>query len=246
VHRRGVPATANMVAVVSVERVPASLLPRRPFLTVLAPGGPRTICPVRCFIAVWPPLTALDVLAALPRPASEAVHWTAAVQWHITLRFFGQLTEGEADAALTALTAAAASVREPVVARGGPGCRVLNRRLLVWPVAGLDGLAATVSAATAGLGRPPGGGPSPATSPWPEPGPGRTSGPGPRPGPAPKRAGKSPPSTWSKAFSTPKVPATGLGPRCLSVVPGGEPRLPAQGALPNTRLVVECPIELHL
>jgi 2'-5' RNA ligase len=72
----------------------------------------------------------------------------------VTIRFFGDLDQDAAEAALAALVTVAGS-RGPVCATGGPDCRLLNPGLIAWPVAGLEALAAAVSAATAALGRPP-------------------------------------------------------------------------------------------
>jgi 2'-5' RNA ligase len=64
---------------------------------------------VRCFVAVWPPDDVLDDLAALPRPAATYARWSTRDQWHVTLRFFGELDEAGVAAATQALSDAAGS-----------------------------------------------------------------------------------------------------------------------------------------
>ena len=64
---------------------------------------------MRCFVAVWPPDDVLDDLAALPRPAATYARWSTRDQWHVTLRFFGELDEAGVAAATQALSEAAGS-----------------------------------------------------------------------------------------------------------------------------------------
>src|SRR5438445_10975988 len=59
----------------------------------------------RLFVAVWLPEHVLDLVAALPRPDVEGLRWTSRDQWHVTLRFFGNV---ELDDAVAALQRAAA------------------------------------------------------------------------------------------------------------------------------------------
>ncbi len=75
---------------------------------------------MRCFVAVLPPPGVLDVLARLDRPAAPGVRWTHPDQWHVTLRFLGEVDPGEASAALAGLNA------EAVVAAMGPATIVLG------------------------------------------------------------------------------------------------------------------------
>ena len=124
---------------------------------------------MRLFIAVWPPDHVLEALGALERPAVEGVRWTTPDQWHITLRFLGELADpvaadagrgtdaptrdqGGAAAAVVAARLrssslpAAEAVMGPASECGAPG--------VLWlPVAGLDPLAAAVTDATHGIGR---------------------------------------------------------------------------------------------
>lgn len=103
---------------------------------------------MRLFVAVWPPQELRRRLAALGRPALPGVSWTSAEQWHVTLRFLGEVAP-EAVSALDADLLACAGGACPCVASAGPTVRRLGRHLLVVPVAGLDPLARAVGAATA-------------------------------------------------------------------------------------------------
>jgi RNA 2',3'-cyclic 3'-phosphodiesterase len=105
---------------------------------------------LRLFIAVVPPDEVLDAVAALPRPETEGLRWTSRDQWHVTLRFLGQV-DGVAD--VTAALAGAALGR--CEARLGPEIARFGRRVLQIPATGLDDLAAAVVAATGDIGRPP-------------------------------------------------------------------------------------------
>ncbi len=104
---------------------------------------------MRCFVAVLPPPEVLDVLARLDRPAAPGVRWTHHDQWHVSLRFLGEVDPGEASVALAELNADAA------VAAMGPATTVLGGHAVVVPVSGLDVLAASVVARTALVGEPP-------------------------------------------------------------------------------------------
>lgn len=125
---------------------------------------------MRLFVAVVPPDDVLDRLASLRRPARPGVRWTRREQWHVTLRFLGEVDEAAVPALVAALDAApldaappaAAAVpaaappaAPPAAAVLGPRVAALGRRVVQIPVAGLDDLAAAVTAATATVGRPP-------------------------------------------------------------------------------------------
>jgi RNA 2',3'-cyclic 3'-phosphodiesterase len=105
---------------------------------------------VRLFVAVVPPPDVLAAVARLPRPDVPGVRWSTRDQWHVTLRFLGEVDDP--DAVVAALESADLA---PAAATLGPGVAVLGRSVLVIPVAGLDDLAASVVAATSALGRPP-------------------------------------------------------------------------------------------
>ena len=109
---------------------------------------------MRYFVAVWPTEEVLDALAALPRPELGTARWSTRDQWHVTLRFFGELDEGGFNRATGALAKAAAHLSGPLEARGGPSTRFMGPRLIVWPVAGLAEAARAVERATAKIGKP--------------------------------------------------------------------------------------------
>jgi RNA 2',3'-cyclic 3'-phosphodiesterase len=95
----------------------------------------------RLFIAVWPPAAVIEELTALPRPEEPTVRWTTATQWHVTLRFLGSVDVEDAAAGLARMRAA------PAVAALGPRIVALGDAAVV-PVAGLEGVAEAVRAAT--------------------------------------------------------------------------------------------------
>jgi RNA 2',3'-cyclic 3'-phosphodiesterase len=105
---------------------------------------------VRLFVAVRPPEPALDRVAALRRPAQAGVRWTTRAQWHVTLRFLGEVTDPAPVAA--ALDGASLPGAE---GRLGPAVGRLGREVVMVPVHGLDALAAAVVSATAAAGLPP-------------------------------------------------------------------------------------------
>jgi 2'-5' RNA ligase len=135
-----------------------------PSPSVQGPGGravgqfdcppSATLLQVRSFVAVWPPEEVLDALAALPRPGTGVLRWSRRDQWHVTLRFFGEIEPKAAERASAALAKVAGSFREPPRAVGGPATRFLGPGLIVWPVEGLSELARAVGRATAKLGKP--------------------------------------------------------------------------------------------
>jgi 2'-5' RNA ligase len=105
---------------------------------------------VRLFVAVRPPDRLTAALARLARPERPGVRWTGRHEWHVTLRFLGALDDPAPVAA--ALDAAPLAACQAVL---GPRVATLGRQVVCVPVAGLDGLAAAVEAATGAFGRPP-------------------------------------------------------------------------------------------
>ncbi len=107
----------------------------------------------RLFLAAPIPESLRALMAArLPRPDEPGVRWVPAHQWHVTLRFVGEVDDtGEATliAALDRLDAPAAA------ARLGPRVSRLGRNVVCLPVSGLDELAESVRVATAAVGDPP-------------------------------------------------------------------------------------------
>ena len=109
---------------------------------------------MRLFVAVVPPDDVLDALRALRRPPVAGIRWTTRNQWHVTLRFLG-----EVDGSLVGPVAEAldgASLGGAVAVELGPAVRALGDRVVCVPAAGLDEVAAGVVRATAGFGIEPG------------------------------------------------------------------------------------------
>lgn len=90
------------------------------------------------------------LLTEVPRTEQDGVRWVDPRQWHVTLRFLGDVDEPAARAAVAALRAPAA---DAVV---GPRVSRLGRHVVCLPVAGLDDLATAVRTATDHLGEPEG------------------------------------------------------------------------------------------
>jgi 2'-5' RNA ligase len=108
----------------------------------------------RLFVAVWPPASVVDHLRALERPGRPGVRWTSEDQWHVTLRFAGDVDDGGQLALRNALGQVAACVA-PVDVRAGPVPQALGRTVWVLPVKGLEALAGTIGDTTRGVGQPP-------------------------------------------------------------------------------------------
>jgi RNA 2',3'-cyclic 3'-phosphodiesterase len=102
---------------------------------------------VRLFVAVAPPDDVLDQVATLARPPRPGVRWTTRDQWHVTLRFLGEV----ADPAPVVAALRGASL-PPARMRIGPAVTALGRHVVMLPVGGLEELAAAVHAATAAFG----------------------------------------------------------------------------------------------
>ena len=100
-------------------------------------------------MAVWPPEEVLDLIAGLARPEVEGLRWTTRDQWHVTLRFFGNVELEEARGALRQVSA------EATVAELGPETGRFGKRILHVPVGGLDAVGKAVVRATKKVGRPP-------------------------------------------------------------------------------------------
>jgi 2'-5' RNA ligase len=109
---------------------------------------------VRLFVALWPPPEVTAALEALPRPERPAVRWTAPAQWHVTLRFLGEVAEADLPAVISAVQEVAASQPRRLAAFG-PATIRLSRRILAVPVTGVDDLGTAVVDATREQGEPP-------------------------------------------------------------------------------------------
>jgi RNA 2',3'-cyclic 3'-phosphodiesterase len=107
---------------------------------------------VRLFVAVSLPSDVMETVRDLPRPDLASLRWTTEDQWHITLRFLGEV---EAPAAVAdALKKVPALLQEEgvddvEVLLGAATAWFRGRRILHIPVTGLDALARAVATATA-------------------------------------------------------------------------------------------------
>jgi 2'-5' RNA ligase len=90
---------------------------------------------MRLFVGVWPPQDVLDQIEALPRP--DGARWTRRDQWHVTLRFYGEVEDPEPCVAELRAVAAQHGARAVTV---GPATKLLGRGVLMIPVRGLDDL----------------------------------------------------------------------------------------------------------
>lgn len=112
---------------------------------------------MRLFVAVWPPPPVIEQLARMARPAVSGLRWTTEDQWHVTLRFLGEVGDDGLDGGKMALRKLEPGGRlSPVTAIAGPAVIRLGSSVLCLPVAGLDALAASVGRLTAGIGAPVG------------------------------------------------------------------------------------------
>jgi len=107
---------------------------------------------MRLFVAVSLPSDVMALVRDLPRPDLASLRWTTEDQWHITLRFLGEVETPAAVAdALkevpATLRAAQTDAVEAVL--GAATAWFRGRRILHVPVTGLDDLAGVVGSATA-------------------------------------------------------------------------------------------------
>lgn len=92
---------------------------------------------MRLFVGVWPTEPVLDAIEALPRAAGT--RWTTRGQWHVTLRFVGEVDD---PAPWISRVHEVASQFAPRTVTLGPRTKMLGRENLVIPAAGLDDLGA--------------------------------------------------------------------------------------------------------
>ena len=86
---------------------------------------------MRLFVAVRPPPEVIDVVAALPRPERHGVRWTRPDQWHVTLRFLGDVERSRARGRPRSATGLAGAAAVEVTL--GPTTERLGRAVLVVP-----------------------------------------------------------------------------------------------------------------
>lgn len=103
---------------------------------------------MRLFVAVWPPDDVMRLIDGVPRQYEGPLRWTTRSQWHVTIRFLGEVEDVDRVAeALRALsgTGVAAAVLGPATG-WFPGKRVLQV-----PVEGLEDLESRVGLAMSGV-----------------------------------------------------------------------------------------------
>jgi RNA 2',3'-cyclic 3'-phosphodiesterase len=113
---------------------------------------------VRLFVAVSPPEEVLALIEGLPRPNLQKLRWTTSDQWHVTLRFLGEVQRpGPVAEALRSVPHALkeAGVASVEAILGPAVAWFTGRKILQVPVAGTEALAALASDATAEFGEPP-------------------------------------------------------------------------------------------
>jgi RNA 2',3'-cyclic 3'-phosphodiesterase len=110
---------------------------------------------VRLFVAVSPPEDVLALVEALPRPNLEKLRWTTPEQWHVTMRFLGEVEQPEPVAeAMRALPSdlRRSGVTEVEAVLGPAVAWFTGRRVLQVPVGGIEALAEAVQRATSKWG----------------------------------------------------------------------------------------------
>ena len=105
---------------------------------------------MRCFIGLWPGAGVRAALADLPRPVVPGLRWTTAEQWHITLRFCGEVADDDVPELDRRLRVALAGERYRALTVG-PRTELLGRSVLCVPIGGADALAARVHEAVGDL-----------------------------------------------------------------------------------------------
>lgn len=96
---------------------------------------------MRCFLAVYPDADARRALAEVVPEEDGGLRVTDLSDWHVTVRFLGELDDGEVAAVAAAATRAAASV-PPCCVRLGPATALgAGGHVLFVPACGLEGLA---------------------------------------------------------------------------------------------------------
>lgn len=103
----------------------------------------------RLFVAAWPSADVATRLATLPPIDEPGVRAVPPANWHITLRFVGEIESAAVPVIRERLDDAALPTADAVL---GPRVQRLGRGQLVVPVAGVDELAAAVRDATSEIG----------------------------------------------------------------------------------------------
>jgi 2'-5' RNA ligase len=127
---------------------------------------------MRMFVAVWPDHATRRRIEALALQPGPHVRLVDPAQWHVTLRFLGDVDDRLIPELSDALMTVARVIAGPVQCRLAPATGWFNgSRVLYLPVTGLDRLAEAVRASTVPVILLPDGASrlSWDTSPWPDP-----------------------------------------------------------------------------
>jgi 2'-5' RNA ligase len=101
------------------------------------------------FVAVWPDDVTARRLSALDLGSVPGLRTVHAGQWHVTLRFLGEVEEDLLPELVDALGSAATRVQAPVRCTIGPATAWFGgNRVLQIPATGADGIAEAVRQAT--------------------------------------------------------------------------------------------------
>lgn len=115
---------------------------------------------MRLFVAVDLPPEVVELVDALERPRLAQLRWTTEEQWHVTLRFLGEVPDSELPAVRAALDHVPRALSPALTDGGleavlGPAVAWFpGRQVLQAPVGGLEALADAVADATADWGEP--------------------------------------------------------------------------------------------
>jgi 2'-5' RNA ligase len=107
---------------------------------------------VRLFIGVWPSDEVGDLLRHVRRPTVGGLRWTTPDQWHVTLRFCGEVPHGDVPAVVEALEHGLCGQAPVVATTGAATARFAGGGILHLPVSGLDDVAARVRSASEPFG----------------------------------------------------------------------------------------------
>ena len=98
-------------------------------------------------MAVWPPESVVEMLLGIDRPDVASLRWTTEPQWHVTLRFLGEIDDpGPVTEALLGVpdVLRRRALSEVRASLGPTSAWFPGRQVLQVPVAGLDALAVAV------------------------------------------------------------------------------------------------------
>jgi 2'-5' RNA ligase len=102
---------------------------------------------MRLFVAVWPTDEVIEIISGLERPDLPDLRWTGRPQWHVTLRFLGEVEEVDLVSDALSVLAGSGTAQAAI----GPSTAWFpGRRVLQVPVSGLEDLSGRVSEAISG------------------------------------------------------------------------------------------------